>query len=413
MKVLSAIILVISGFVFAQEQWPGVKYAEVRAYAWPTKTRLDDEAEEVILKDMSLKDGVINKNGTKLSAEQTKRLLKAVTGKHESNLASKCHIPHNAFVFYDAEKKPVAFVEVCFTCTGTRIQPAGSAFPVDLAELATLFGELELPVGGYPDAETFLKFFRELEERARPETSPGNSNRSATERRASGLAIDGQPSVAGMKCTAHGEPIEKTETLGYLDPFVLEFKLKGDATGEWKIAAWFRRVTGEQLKASFARDDQRGSAYEIVDSAGKLVAPEYPTNSKAIAFHAEASNSQGNRAGLSKGIGGQAVPMIEAKSGTVKLYSSMHQRFSRSLIGTSKKDFMEYGPRYSIEQLEKLPAGIYQMRLPYTVALIKGEHVMAVKQGVVKLKMDLSEGKRAETVESFKGSGAPVMRFEE
>src|SRR6185295_7072723 len=53
--------------------WPAVKYTEVKAYAWPAEKGM----EEAVLAGMKLADGVINKEGTKLSADQVKRLLAA------------------------------------------------------------------------------------------------------------------------------------------------------------------------------------------------------------------------------------------------------------------------------------------------------------------------------------------------
>ena len=53
------------------------------------------------------------------------------------------------------------------------------------------------------------------------------------------------------------------------------------------------------------------------------------------------------------------------------------------------------------------------VHLPYTVALVdKKNSVVAVQQGEVKMKLDLTEPNRAATLESFKGSGSPLLTVE-
>lgn len=150
------ILLLAPLSLLAGEEWPGVAYAEVRAYAWPD----DKITEAVILPDKSLKPGVINKDGALLTAEQVKKLLAAVTGKHPEHGVAACHIPHNAFVFYDADKKPVAFVEVCFMCVNHRIFPKRSWSYIDLVSLASIFSEHKLPMGEYADLAAFEKRFK-------------------------------------------------------------------------------------------------------------------------------------------------------------------------------------------------------------------------------------------------------------
>jgi hypothetical protein len=133
--------------------WPGRAFAEVRAFAWPD----DHTTEAVIRLGGRLKPGVLNPEGALLSAEQVKRLQIAVVGQHKGSPSALCYYPHNAFVFYDAAKRPVAFVEVCFTCGGFRAAPRGAAQIIDEAALAALFGELKLPMGKYKDLADYQK----------------------------------------------------------------------------------------------------------------------------------------------------------------------------------------------------------------------------------------------------------------
>jgi hypothetical protein len=124
----------------------------VRAYAWPNSPKVTGG----ILPGMKLQDGVLNREGQVLTAAEVKLLTAAVTGKHPVVSIAACYVPHNAFVFYDAAKKPVAFIEVCFACLRWRTEPAGAAPNVDLAALARLFTAHQLPMGQYADADSFL-----------------------------------------------------------------------------------------------------------------------------------------------------------------------------------------------------------------------------------------------------------------
>ncbi|MBM4031922.1 MAG: hypothetical protein FJ291_09070 [Planctomycetes bacterium] len=226
------------------------------------------------------------------------------------------------------------------------------------------------------------------------------------------LDFDGPPGVYGLKCTDKGPPTEPTTLLGYLDHFALEVKLKPGA-GALSIAAWFGRLAEGQLEAKFASPDDLGRPYQIEDEKGEAVAPEHPQNAKAIAFHPEPSNRAKDRANLSKGIGGQPVPLVPAAAGAVRLYSTMHQRFSYSLVAVVKEHAAKYGSRYTLDQLANLPPGLYRLRLPFTVALIDADkRVVAVTNGEKHLRLDLSRSSREATLTSLKGSGAPLLPFE-
>ncbi len=228
------------------------------------------------------------------------------------------------------------------------------------------------------------------------------------------LDFDGPPSVSALKGTAKGPPTEPTKLVGYLDHFVLEAKLKGrEGAGGLSVAAWFGRLAEGQLDAEFAKPDDLGRPYQIEDGDGRVVPPEHPDNAKAIAFHPEPSNRAKDRANLSKGIGGQPIPLVPAAAGGVRLYSTMHQRFSYSLVAVVGEHAAKYGSRYTLDQLTKLPRGVYRLRLPFTVALIDADkRVVAVRHGEKLLRLDLSRSSREETITSFKGSGAPLLPFE-
>jgi hypothetical protein len=163
-----ALFLFSSLSLFAGDNWPGVAFKAVRAYAWPA----DTETEAVVLPDKRLLPGVLNRNGASLTLDQLKHLRAAVTGQHAGLPVFACYVPHNAFVF-DASKKPVAFVEVCFSCLGYRAEPKGAAESFDLLALAEIFGEHRLPMGEYRDFLSFKKAFKAIVNGEAPKDTSG------------------------------------------------------------------------------------------------------------------------------------------------------------------------------------------------------------------------------------------------
>jgi hypothetical protein len=154
------LVLLTSRCILAGEPWPDVPFSEVRAYAWPD----DKGTKAVILKGMKLKPGAINEEGAVLTQDEVTRLLQAVNGNHIAHPVMHCNLPHNAFVFYDSAKKPVAYLEVCFTCLNHRIYPELTSRP-DLLSLAFIFDAHKLPMGPYQDVSAFNKYFEQVTSR--------------------------------------------------------------------------------------------------------------------------------------------------------------------------------------------------------------------------------------------------------
>ena len=126
--------------LFADEQWPGVPFAEVRAYYYQV-----NGGEEPIIKDGKLHSSVVNKEGALLNATQTKRLIEARSLKVLYR-RYKCYSPRHGFVFYDRDKKPVAYIEVCLECIGSDTKPSRKGY-LDFPTVLDLIEELELPFG--------------------------------------------------------------------------------------------------------------------------------------------------------------------------------------------------------------------------------------------------------------------------
>jgi len=88
----------------------------------------------------------LKQKSTELSAGQASKLLAAVNG-DDIVYPAACYAPHHLFLYYSAEGKIVAAVEVCFTCTGVHTIPElkkARWYRHDFASLAKLADELGL-----------------------------------------------------------------------------------------------------------------------------------------------------------------------------------------------------------------------------------------------------------------------------
>jgi hypothetical protein len=122
----------------ANGQWPGMRYSDVRAYAYDGREGLAP-----LVTNGKLGPTVLKKSEVRLSTQQIERLLKAHRNGNWREI-SACWSPHHGFVFYSTRGKAVAWVEVCFTCSGTRESPdSGPGF--DIKALRRLCEELKLP----------------------------------------------------------------------------------------------------------------------------------------------------------------------------------------------------------------------------------------------------------------------------
>jgi hypothetical protein len=104
---------------------------------------------------MKLHKGTLKNSGAVLSADQRARLLQAQSRRATPRPQAGCYVPHNAFVFYNAAKQPVAFMEICFDCLGARVAPADEECDPDFIALAKIFSELKLPFGRFKTLEEF------------------------------------------------------------------------------------------------------------------------------------------------------------------------------------------------------------------------------------------------------------------
>lgn len=156
MKRIFLVLVMFSVISFAGEKaWPGVDFTEVKAYHWPVKM----DTKSLIDKKFKLLKGVVNPKGIVLSKEQVTMLRKSAIGKHPAHPAAACYIPHNLFVFYK-DKKPVAYLEICFDCLGYRTYPESKSENLDVLTIAKICQQLKIPFGKYKNIETLQKFLK-------------------------------------------------------------------------------------------------------------------------------------------------------------------------------------------------------------------------------------------------------------
>jgi len=148
--------LAVSRFPFRDSLWPAQGYAEARLYfyneAGNTSAPIYENGKfsPLLVKDV------------KLDRRQIAKLVAATTGEHRAHAVAACYQPRHAFVFLDAQGRPLSFAEICFDCANYRLSNSkGNRF--DLAALADLVEESGLPLGGhFRTAAAFKESFQRL-----------------------------------------------------------------------------------------------------------------------------------------------------------------------------------------------------------------------------------------------------------
>jgi hypothetical protein len=126
-------------------RWPDVEFHEVRGYSFNFASNPQSRIFDV---EGRLDPSVREKNGVALESAQIERLLKVVRNPKKVNGVTGCgFMPRHAFVFYDAAKKPVAQIEICFECWHVATKPNArvDGTTVDFGELLKIYEELRIP----------------------------------------------------------------------------------------------------------------------------------------------------------------------------------------------------------------------------------------------------------------------------
>ncbi len=140
--------------------WPGqVSFTTVRGFTYACEA---DRDPTFVRANGELHPGNLTPGGVRLSAEQVRRLMTALNTPTPMKGRTACYVPHHAFVLYDAADRPVASVDVCFTCHHSKSRTRGLPSHFDYGALWQLVHELGLP------ADTTPGYYRRLwEEKVR------------------------------------------------------------------------------------------------------------------------------------------------------------------------------------------------------------------------------------------------------
>lgn len=150
MRTLLAFFFFISFILATQaaepaKAWPTKPFKHVVGYCYDyTK---DPRGSDITFPDGSLSRGVIHATTVRLDADQTKELmiLLSTDSKDEPDEV-ECYDPHHAFVFYDADWKVVASIDICFFCAEFSSRPTRAPAQIDLGALEEFCGEIGLPL---------------------------------------------------------------------------------------------------------------------------------------------------------------------------------------------------------------------------------------------------------------------------
>lgn len=129
--------------------WPPQGYTSVRGYAYHCDA--EGLSRDFMQPGGQLHKGVLQPAGVQLNADQIQRLQSAMTTPFTKSWRTPCYAPHHAFVFYNAQGKAVAHLEICFTCNKFIAHPSGLPEYIDMNTLWTIVRELGLPAGSGKD----------------------------------------------------------------------------------------------------------------------------------------------------------------------------------------------------------------------------------------------------------------------
>ena len=146
MKILiAALLLGIAHADPVKELWPSKPFKYVVAYCY--NPFYDMRGSSITFDDGSLHEGVIRATTVRLDDAQTLKLRKILSNDTKADHGGLlCYDPHHAFVFYDADWKVTASIDICFLCSDYKSRPKGSSEAIDLVALKTFCSQLGLPI---------------------------------------------------------------------------------------------------------------------------------------------------------------------------------------------------------------------------------------------------------------------------
>jgi len=128
--------------IVAPDDWPAMEFSYVKLYLY----NLDNKGVPQIIEKGQLHESAFNPAGFRLSEDQKGRIQGAINQTRMEHDHASCYIPHHGFVYYNNDDKPVAWLSVCFMCSGYVFSPDIKVEFIDLDELKNIIQEAKLPI---------------------------------------------------------------------------------------------------------------------------------------------------------------------------------------------------------------------------------------------------------------------------
>lgn len=141
---LAILLLLLGATRISAADWPGLKYAEVRAYFYNADSA---QSRHLITHDGKLDRSATPAGGVILNTAQAAQLLAAINVGTKPHPVTSCYVPHHGFVFYNSWGRRVASFEFCLECLKATAEPPNAGPFYNYPALADLLAELKIPLG--------------------------------------------------------------------------------------------------------------------------------------------------------------------------------------------------------------------------------------------------------------------------
>jgi hypothetical protein len=123
-----------------------------------------------------------------LKHEAAEQVIRGSTQGTKRHPIMECYEPHHIFVFYDYDGRPVAAIEVCFSCNRVKMTPEvrvrGGTFgpfeTADLAGLAKIATEARLDLKPFASLDVYVQRLDRLSKRITEEAEQAGAGQPAT-----------------------------------------------------------------------------------------------------------------------------------------------------------------------------------------------------------------------------------------
>lgn len=156
-RVKAFLLLLSLAFTFAfAAEWPPEGTTQIRAYTFSGRPK------NLIFENDKFDPSVQPKEGFLLSKKQVREVTHILLNSSHDYGQYACFEPRNALVCYDSNGKPLASLNICFTCVKSKASPAKFSKSFDYALMAQFFASLKLP-GAYKfedeNTTVYTKFY--------------------------------------------------------------------------------------------------------------------------------------------------------------------------------------------------------------------------------------------------------------